>query len=654
MSYLDLPRLHFAGLFFTNPDTINNVLRNFNPDTRLEGPNGAYIPAVVGWNPLGVAQLWVEQCAVLAAVGPGGPVTGDPVLGAPVVSPSPKTPQKTPDGKGLYDFAKLVDLDQQQQARSAVYGLRLGVELPGGGGFAGAMTVPELQYMTPRVNAPTGSWAMVGTWMGHLEDVAWSGDVSSSPFLAAFREACARGVAVKLTVDLHQNNPQAQFTSGNLFLYGRVHGSMGPVQAGELPQVWPGRLIAPPAAESSPAASVGAAETAPAPAAAAAPEAGGEGVLTLDDRARAAFRPRPAPAEGGGAASLAAGKEAAADAAPPSTAWSPVPAQVQTVDGTTWLSADFGNAIELGFTQDGSIFSSDGRFLVDDGIELGVVDAAAGGFRPLTHGAVSFADLYRPLQSLEKTVDLVAGSGVVAVPLTAEEATLVADTPLAVRFGGQTVLAEAADGVLMDLSVRSLRLEQGGSATFRLLARRFGQPIVGQRPVTWTVQPNPGGQPGDLAFEWLAPTDAHGLATLRVTATTRPLTLPANREPLDSLVYYVTFDGPDGAIGDGPYFIGTIPNLTVLLFQQFTAPAQPTWEDDVGPVLEAYARLYPGMQDKLDIADETTVLAYAPAIAARMSLPIGDPAYMPVTRDLSPAKVKMIVDWLNAQSGKAT
>lgn len=30
MSYLDLPRLHFSGLFFTNPNTINNVTQNPN------------------------------------------------------------------------------------------------------------------------------------------------------------------------------------------------------------------------------------------------------------------------------------------------------------------------------------------------------------------------------------------------------------------------------------------------------------------------------------------------------------------------------------------------------------------------------------------------------------------------------------------------
>lgn len=31
MSYLDVPRIHFGGLFFTNPSTINNIGLNYNP-----------------------------------------------------------------------------------------------------------------------------------------------------------------------------------------------------------------------------------------------------------------------------------------------------------------------------------------------------------------------------------------------------------------------------------------------------------------------------------------------------------------------------------------------------------------------------------------------------------------------------------------------
>jgi len=121
------------------------------------------------------------------------------------------------------------------------------------------------------------------------------------------------------------------------------------------------------------------------------------------------------------------------------------------------------------------------------------------------------------------------------------------------------------------------------------------------------------------------------------------VTIPPARQPLDTQLYVVSFFDPTGQpVGDG----ATNFNLSVLRFQSFTVPAQPTWNQDVGPILDAYARLYPGMKSILDIGDETTVQGAAPALYARMSLPIQSPAYMPVTRDLSPSKIQTVLAWL--------
>src|SRR5688572_20590254 len=123
MSYLDVPRIHFGGLFFTNPSTINNYDASFNPGVQLTNSQGQYLTndpngdgGPAGWNAVGTAQLWLSECTVLSAVGPGGTlIEGDPVLGALVESPSPSTPKTTPDGQGFYDIAKMVDLDPDQQ-----------------------------------------------------------------------------------------------------------------------------------------------------------------------------------------------------------------------------------------------------------------------------------------------------------------------------------------------------------------------------------------------------------------------------------------------------------------------------------------------------------------------------------------------------------
>src|SRR5215210_6485947 len=144
MSSLDVPRIHFGGLFYAAPSTINNTDGNY---TIAEVADVFPQP---GWNPTGVAYFWLSQCMVLSAVGAGGPpVSGDPIVGALVETPS-QPPQSMPDGI-TYDVAKLVDLDPDQQGRSAIYGLRIYVTLPGGGYFSGLMSVPELQAVGNRV-----------------------------------------------------------------------------------------------------------------------------------------------------------------------------------------------------------------------------------------------------------------------------------------------------------------------------------------------------------------------------------------------------------------------------------------------------------------------------------------------------------------------
>ena len=635
MSYLDVPRIHFGGLFFTNPDTINNYIRSYNTNVPLANAQGEYLSngpggSPSGWNATGVAQLWLAECSVLSAVDASGTLlsdpSSDPVIGAAVESPSPATPKKTPDGQGFYDIAKMVDLDPSQQGRSAVYGLRIYVTLPGGAGFSGLVSsVPELQYLNGRVPVRAGSWAAVGTWMGQITEVEWSGDFSSSAFLTEFQAACGQGVEVKLTVDLHQNNNATRLTPGNMFCYGRVLGSLGPVRSGELAQVVPGRLLAQAPASTSSSGARGFAAAAPATSTAPrqfTPQ-------TIDDRFRQA------------ASARAASPGFAATAAAP-LPWNPAFAQVGQVGSGSMLHMDLGGSIQLQGSLQNGVGVSNGMFVVDTGITVGVL-TASGTVQPLRHGQVSFEDQYQPLDSQNKQVNLVKSSGLVDIPLDPDEASLVAGRPLVVSIGTTRMLQEPSNGLLLGSNPFSVRLEPGGTAMVQLMARQFGQPVVGQEPVTAEVYL--GNQPSDeVTVAWAGPTDADGIATLILSTPGGDVTLPPARQPLDSQLYYVyLLDASGQPIGDGD------PTVSVLRFQSYTAPAEPTWEQDVGPILQAYARLYPGMKDKLDIGDPATVKGFAPALYSRMSLPVQDPAYMPVTRDLSPAKMAMILQWLKAQ-----
>jgi hypothetical protein len=65
MSYLDIPRLHFSGVFRANPSIINNTPANYNP--RITHP-------VEAWNPNGTHQWQFLNCTVQSAV-PRQPAT---------------------------------------------------------------------------------------------------------------------------------------------------------------------------------------------------------------------------------------------------------------------------------------------------------------------------------------------------------------------------------------------------------------------------------------------------------------------------------------------------------------------------------------------------------------------------------------------------
>jgi hypothetical protein len=639
VSYLDLPRLHFGGLFYTFPDTINNILRNYQESVPLTGPDGAYLPNAL-WGPLGIAQWWIQEATVLSVVGPSGDAvtdaSGDPVVGTPVVTPSPRTPLKTPDGKGFYDIGKMVDLDPWQQGRSAVFGFRLSVGAEDGDGFGGAVTVPELQYLVPRADAKTGSWKLVGTWLGRIEEVDWRGSGAGSSFLQALRDASSGGLAVRLAVDLHQNSPASRNVSGNNFCFGRVLGTIGPARQGEVVGVMPPRqILTAPDGDGTALFSVASPESDAAEDSAAPsfdellPRTLEEVAESLDD----------APTAADGAKLFAASAEAASLAP-----WNVAAGQVQTVGGSAFLHVDLGASIQVGATAQGSFFASDGRFVVDTGITVGTL-ASDGAFEPLTHDGVDFSGSYVPLDSIDKKVDLVRDSGVVTIPLSADEASTVGSRPLAVQVGSTRVLEEAADGLYVASSPLSLRLTPGESERIALTAHRFGEP-TDVTPGIHVLQVTSNGMvPSSDVTVVAAGSGAPGVTLYEVTATAADVPLPPDRQPLDSLMYYVVLtDSPSSRtpIGDGG------ASLSVLRFANYTAPADPTWDDDVGPVFEAYAHLYPGMKERLDIGDEATVRGFAGVILERLSVPFEDPAYMPVTRDLSPDRMAMLRDWLKS------
>lgn len=210
-------------------------------------------------------------------------------------------------------------------------------------------------------------------------------------------------------------------------------------------------------------------------------------------------------------------------------------------------------------------------------------------------------------------------------------------------------LVENPTGAYVDATQYVYRMEAGATAQAELVALQFGKPAAGQTIAVAADngaligQQGPGGPAvavpaGALTYPSQVTTDANGHASFTLTSTD-----PGNpRVYIDGQVYGVGWQWSQDSYPDGGAF------LSVLVFNAFTAPATPTWDADVKPIFDQYMRLYPFMQDRVDLGDYPTVVALRAQIAQYLMLPTTHPSHMPVTRDLSVAKRDFLVSWLNA------
>ena len=258
-------------------------------------------------------------------------------------------------------------------------------------------------------------------------------------------------------------------------------------------------------------------------------------------------------------------------------------------------------------------------------------------------------------------------AGIVEVDLTPDQLSAIGENPVGIvtqSTGSAPVLAEAAPYV--NLSQTFLRLSPGDTAEVQLYAFKYGKPLADQTLAVELIQPGffeqnfpqyPGldqsiqagsSQPasgitlGDGSGA--VTTDASGVATLQITANA-PTPLPAARQFIDSQIYFLGGPWQGSAYFWWPM---SLAPLSVVIYDEFNIPQSPTWTRDVQPVLAQYMRLYPGMKQILDMSSYDVVQQNAQALQQVFSADITDPNRMPVTRDLAPAKMQMVLNWIAA------
>ncbi len=146
-----------------------------------------------------------------------------------------------------------------------------------------------------------------------------------------------------------------------------------------------------------------------------------------------------------------------------------------------------------------------------------------------------------------------------------------------------------------------------------------------------------------ITFSSQVTIDTNGRATLSFTANDlSPQQNEARRSALNGQLFLFVHTGSMDTLGPN----GGQP-LTLLLFENSPYVTTPTWSANIQDIFTQYARLYPTMKGLIDLSDYKTVVDNSARIQSVLKLPMEHPGYMPVTRDLSPLELDMVLRWFN-------
>ena len=620
MSYLDFPRFHFLGQFFANPSTINNATENYNPEEVYNNnPPGPANPNSVWWNQMGQAFFKPVSGSVETAILPDGTVldssADDAFIGATIA----------PAFQGAVNqYGKLVDLDPDQQARSMIVGMTIQIAVADAQGnpqigLVGGIRAMDMLDVWGRVSGGSGAGieSAGAMYQSVLENIKWYG-LSKSKFLTKLNATSPQTLSFKFAVDGYNG-----VITSDQFATGRMTGAIGPYFQGE-----PIHFVA----------------------------------------ERRMF------------AQNWSGQSA------PQVSNSPMNVAPFQVDGNT-LTIDLSNSVPTTAVHGGSfadlgtvsivinpgdnqvivtppLFSSVAQYTDQYQNFAGIFQLNLGANAQLASNNIIGIWIVPPPSSVKSAVTGIPG-GRLKEGLTLAQ---IGVSPVTVS-GGSLALSENTNGYFADVDLNALRMEYGSdvpawsdtaesgtdvtaNAQIGLWATQYGQPAANLTINLQVAQnqyqfPDEFGNPKiisndpESAITWPASviTNSQGYAMLNFAANgLEQSQKPPEREFVDGQLYLFSHD----------YTQDGVQPITFLIFENIPDNSNPTWWQDVYPIFNQFARLYPFMRSLIDLSDYKTMTSagIAQKIAGAISLPRADAAYMPVTRDLSVAKTNMILTWI--------
>ena len=103
---------------------------------------------------------------------------------------------------------------------------------------------------------------------------------------------------------------------------------------------------------------------------------------------------------------------------------------------------------------------------------------------------------------------------------------------------------------------------------------------------------------------------------------------------------------PEELYVDSP--LADITPISIRAFSSNTADPPYKWKTDIYPIFHQYYHLYPVMSTIMNLSDFDSVTTYPnlKLLLHSMDRDFNDPNFMPATRDLPPSKQEMVIDWL--------
>ena len=576
MSYINPPRLHFSGRFFTDPSTVNNIPSNF------EGPKNENNPGNWNWNPYGHHDFYFIGCTVTKVVYSDGSSCEDPegdsIIGRTICSnltPKDKKPSK----------AKIADIDVNLQYLPSIFGLNIGLQEGEydtlfNGQFK-YVALDDFWFREPSSGADNlGQDPTSVFYQSVLENVSWADDVGESRFLNELKASSAgKDLSTKFMLDGYVN----KFEKGNPdFKTGQIVGTIG-IHEEEEPQHFLSqrflRFKVDPNVLNTPFARL--------------------------------FH---------------------------STGLYFAPFSLDT--GKKLLRLDLGNSLPR--TQLGKAQKNMGHI---------------------------WLAVRKPDGSLEELQGLdyldgkyLINAHIFDIALSEDHCKLIAENPLCLvqnytgkKGGGipQVYLEEDGQGRFARADSFIFRLNPGDVQPVKIRATQFGQPAAGVKlklEFDWRKIENTGlnidnlliGSPEKtLQFPAEVTTDEDGWAKFNMTVNPEGPGAPRFDGAIDGQLYTLTYTW------EGVEFPDPHHHLTVRVFDKYDIPDKPTW-DDAYPIFNYYAELFPAMKNLIDLSNEQDVTDHAGGIKYMLSADINDSHYMPVTRDLSGDKRKLLLKYLDA------